>query len=68
MSRDDYPIEPDTTPCKYCGRPDCVHERCQKCGYTSSDASFHGDHNLCGEPEPAKPKDVKTSALEGEDD
>jgi hypothetical protein len=42
--------------CSVCGLPYEAHPRCKKCGYTYCDCLLQGDHRLCGEPDPAKPK------------
>ena len=40
--------------CEFCGVLDSSHERCESCGYSWCDVQIHGDHHLCGKPQPDK--------------
>lgn len=48
--------ESNNSNCLVCGLPYKIHDTCPKCGYSFCDEMIHGDHRLCGQPLPKKPK------------
>lgn len=41
--------------CSLCELPYKNHAQCPLCGYTWCDVQMHGDHHLCGKPQPEPP-------------
>jgi hypothetical protein len=52
-------MKKDNGVCNYCGCPFDEHPRCPGCGYTWCDVRIHGDHSICGKPEPMPPREIR---------